>query len=496
MTTPNRPNILWITTDQQRHDTIRAHGNPAINTPNLDALAADGMSFMQTYCQSPICTPSRASFMTGRYPASHHVHRNGNDHWPLAEKILPAILKDTTGYTTGLIGKHHLSRSEDRIELIPEDGYDHAELSDCWPIGRDHDVWMKEKHGIEDPLKLYPELLAGSPRDYGPGLPMEIQQSTWWAERACAFIETNEDRPWFLNLNAVDPHPPFFPPKEFLDRYDPADMPLPLYRESDIARQEAFWGIDQQWKKIQDVRHYDPHEDVDQTQIPLDQRNLFDFPPDTYDARMVKACYYAMIEMVDDRIGAVLATLEATGQADNTIVIFMSDHGEMMGDHGMLYKGCRFFEGLVHVPLIIRWPGVTTPGRQSDALVELVDIAPTLLDVAGVEVPANMQGRSLVPLLQGANETHRDHVVCEFNEALAGMPHQSHGTMVFDGRYKTCMYHDADRAEIFDLKTDPGEFESLWDAPGFERQQIRLLKQHLDAVMGTSDAGIERSGMY
>ena len=491
-----RPNILWITTDQQRHDTIRAHGNPAINTPNLDRLAAEGMSFMRTYCQSPICTPSRASFMTGRYPASHHVHRNGNDHWPPAERILPAILKDTTDYTTGLIGKHHLSRSENRIELIPEDGYDHAELSDCWPIGRDHDVWMKERHGIEDPLQLYPDLLSASPRDYGAGLPMEIQQSTWWAERASEFIRSNAGGPWFLNLNAVDPHPPFFPPQEFLDRYDPADMPLPLFRDSDVERQEAFWQIDQQWKKIQDVRHYDPHADIDQSKIPLDQRNLFDFPPDTYDARMVKACYYAMIEMVDDRIGAVLRTLEETGQADNTIVIFTSDHGEMMGDHGMLYKGCRFFEGLVHVPLIIRWPGVTRPGVRTEALTELVDIAPTVMEAAGVGIPANVQGQSLVPLLTGAATGHKPHVVCEFNGALAGMPHQSHGTMVFDGRYKTCMYHDADRAEIFDLQADPGEFTSLWDSPGFEREQIRLLKRHLDVVMATSDAGIERTGMY
>lgn len=492
----DRPNILWITTDQQRFDTIHAHGNAAIHTPNLDRLAAEGLSFMRTYCQAPICTPSRASFMTGRYPASHHVHRNGNDHWPAAEKILPAILKDSTDYTTGLIGKHHLSRSENRIELIPEDGYDVAELSDCWPIGRAYDDWLKHEHGIDDPLTLYPELLANAPRDYGPGLPMALQQSTWWAERASAFIEEHKDGPWFLNLNAVDPHPPFFPPQEFLDRYKPEDMPLPLFRESDIARQEEFREIDQQWKKIQDVRHYDPAEDVDQSQTPLEDRNLFDFPPDTYDARMVKACYYAMIEMVDDRIGAVLKALDDSGQAENTIVIFTSDHGEMMGDHGMLYKGCRFFEGLVHVPLIIRWPGVTEPGAQTDALVELVDLAPTILDIAGVDMPCNMQGKPLTDLLKGKTTTHKPHVVCEFNEALAGMTYQSHGTMVFDGRYKTCMYHDAGKAEIFDLQDDPGEFVSLWDKPGFEREQIRLLKQHLDAVMATSDAGIERTGNY
>ncbi|MEP5439349.1 MAG: sulfatase/phosphatase domain-containing protein, partial [Paracoccaceae bacterium] len=196
------------------------------------------------------------------------------------------------------------------------------------------------------------------------------------------------------------------------------------------------------------------------------------------------------------RIGAVLKALEDSGQSESTIIIFTSDHGEMMGDHGMLYKGCRFFEGLVHVPLIIRWPGVTEPGARTDALVELVDLAPTVLDIAGVDIPYNMQGIPLTDLLTGKVTSHKPHVVCEFNEALAGMPYQSHGTMVFDGRYKTCMYHDAGKAEIFDLQQDPGEFTSLWDKPGFERQQIQLLKQHLDAVMATSDAGIERTGNY
>jgi arylsulfatase len=496
MTKDSRPNILWITTDQQRFDTIGAHGNHAIQTPNIDRLAAEGMSMMNTYCQSPICTPSRASFMTGRYPASHHVHRNGNDHFPQTETILPRILVDQGGYHTGLIGKHHLSRSENRIELIPEDGYEYAALCDCWPIGRAYDDWLTKKHGIKDPLSLFPDLLRRSPRDYGKGLPMEIQQATWWGEEATDFVEKDHDKPWFLNLNAVDPHPPFYPPKEFLDKYRPEEMPLPLYDETDVARQEGFWDIDQQWKKIYDVRQYDPDMDIDQSSIPIDERPLFDFPPNVYDARMIKACYYAFITMIDDRIGSVLEALERSGQVDNTIVIFTSDHGEMLGDHGMLYKGCRFFEGLVHVPLIIRWPGVTKPNTKTDALVELIDLAPTILEATGVDIPYNMQGRSLFDLLSGATKTHKPHVVSEFNGALAGMPNQSHGTMVFDGRYKTCMYHDVGKAEIFDLHEDPGEFTSLWDKPGFEKDQIRLLKQHLDAVMQTSDAGIERTGMY
>jgi arylsulfatase len=492
-----RPNVLWVCSDQQRYDTIAAHGCGAIRTPHLDRLAREGVSFMNAYTQSPVCTPSRASFMTGRYPASHHVHRNGNDHFPVTETIVSRRFKDG-GFSTGLIGKHHLSRSENRIELMPEDGYDFAALGDCWPIGRDYDTWLQAHRGIANPQALYPGLLSRSPRDYGPGLPLDLQQATWWAEVAVDFVLRKHDAPWFLNLNAVDPHPPFFPPPEFLDRYRREEMPLPLYRESDVARQEAFWKLDQQWKKIYDVRHYDASEDIDQSGTPLSERNLFDFPPDVYDARMIRACYYAMIEMVDDRLGQVLDALDRSGQADNTIVIFTSDHGEMLGDHGMLYKGCRFFEGLVHVPMIVRWPRRIAPGRRSHALVELIDIAPTLLDAARLDIPANMHGVSLLPLLTGQAQLHRHKrcVISEFNGALAGMPYQSHGTMVFDGRFKSCVYQGLDIGEIYDLRQDPGEFDNLWDQAGFEGEKARLLHRHLDTLMAASDAGIERTGMY
>jgi arylsulfatase A-like enzyme len=165
--------------------------------------------------------------------------------------------------------------------------------------------------------------------------------------------------------------------------------------------------------------------------------------PDAYDARAVKANYYAMIRLIDDQLGRILDSLRDTGQLGRTIIVFMSDHGEMLGDHGLILKGCRFFEGLVHVPLIVSWPEGFRQGEVSEALVELVDIAPTLLEAAGLAVPEAMQGRSLAPILTGAADPHRHkaHVVCEYHDAIEGQPDHTHGSMVFDGRYKTAVYH-------------------------------------------------------
>jgi arylsulfatase A-like enzyme len=188
------------------------------------------------------------------------------------------------------------------------------------------------------------------------------------------------------------------------------------------------------------------------------------------------------------------------GELDDTLVLFHSDHGEMLGDHGLLYKGCRFFEGLVHVPMIFSWPGRVLQDLRSPALVELVDIAPTLMQAAGLAVPPFMQGASLWPLLTGEAEPahHKKYAVSEFNDALgsAAIDTPSHGSMLFDGRFKHVVYHGTGLGELFNLETDPGEFDNLWDHPAQHERRFALLREHFDAMMATSGAGPERVAMY
>lgn len=489
-----RPNILWYCTDQQRFDTIRSLGNSQIRTPNIDRLVTSGTAFRQAYAQSPICTPSRASFLTGRYPASTGVNRNGSAYFPDDEVLVTRLLAEA-GYDCGLAGKLHLASASSGCEPRTEDGYrmfnwSHHPMADPESASNAYHQWLRHEKKV-DPAELYRSVKGFC----GPGVPAEYHQTTWCTDMAIRFIDEKRDGPWLLSLNPFDPHPPFDPPQSYLDRYDPAALDPPLFRPEDIERQKAFAEVSQQ-----SVNASDPSGENPEHQSEADMRNAATYPPASFNGRKVKAAYYAMIELIDDQFGRLIDHLEATGQLDDTLIIFHSDHGEMLGDHGLLYKGCRFFEGLVHVPLIFAWRGRIQAGMVSDALVELVDLAPTLLEAAGLEIPTSMQGKSLLPLLTGDAEPHfhKAGVVSQFNDALGSnrTPLPTHGTMYFDGRYKSIVYHGLDLGEIYDLKEDPGEFINHWNEPASEDLKLRMLHRHLDAQMATVSPGVERVGRF
>ena len=205
--------------------------------------------------------------------------------------------------------------------------------------------------------------------------------------------------------------------------------------------------------------------------------------------------YYAEIELIDDQFGRLLDYLDETGLRENTIVIFMSDHGEMSGDHGLYWKGAYFYEALVHVPLIISCPGRFKEGIRSDALVELVDIAPTLMEAAGLEIPYYMQGRSFYRILTGEADPHhfKDAVYSEFYHALKGSHEDINATMYFDGRYKLVRYHGKTRGELYDLAEDPDEFCNLWDNPEYTGLKAELLEKGYDnTVMCNMDDSMHR----
>ena len=464
------PNILWICTDQQRFDTIGALGNPHIRTPNLDRLVAEGVAFNRAYCQSPICTPSRASFLTGHYPSTVHGCMNGNDVWADAAPLVTHLLAES-GYDCGLAGKLHLAGAHGRVEPRGEDGYRVFHWShdprDLWPEGHAYAEWLRGQGHDPDYMIHHPA-----------ETPPELHQTSWCTDRAIDFITETRDRPWLMSVNVFDPHAPFDPPQSYLDHYDPADLPPPHYRPSDLESQARLTGIDFQ----------NPGRD-----------------PESFQAREIKAAYYAMIELIDDNVGRLLDTLEQSGQREQTMIIFMSDHGEMLGDHGLLLKGCRFYEGLVRVPLIFSWPGQFAQNLISEALVELTDIAPTLLEVAGVEPPEQpvpMKGRSLVPILTEAAppNQHRDRVRCEYYHALTtgGRPNfeGSYASMLRDDRYKLVIYHGHEMGELFDLVTDPFEFDNLWDDPTYAEVRFRLLKQSFDDLAFAVDVGPKQTTQF
>ena len=456
-----RPNILWICTDQQRYDTIHALGNRHIRTPNLDRLVASGVAFTHAHCQTPICTPSRASFLTGMYPSTVHGCINGNDHWDDAAPLVTRTLADV-GYDCGLAGKLHLSAAQGRIEKRPNDGYrvfhwSHHPTPD-WPEGHAYDEWLKRQG--HDYRAIH--------KQHGY-MPAPLHQTTWCARMAADFIREARTGPWLFSLNCFDPHPPFDPPQEYVDRYDVESLPGPLFRASDLEAQRRLGAVNFQSKSKS---------------------------PGEFNAKLDQAKYWAQIELIDENVGRLLDLLEETGQRENTIVIFASDHGESLGDHGLRRKGCRFYEGLVRVPLVISWPGRFRQGLRSDALVELADLVPTLLELNGLPVPQRVRGRSLRPILEGRSDPHhhRDFVRSEYFCTLQGPP--SRATMIRTRRHKLVSYHGHGLGELFDLEADPGEFDNLWDDPGSADVRSRLIRESFNASMIAADPGPPRTMRY
>lgn len=462
------PNILWVCTDQQRFDTIQGLSNSVIRTPNLQKFVNESVTFTNAFCQTPICSPSRGSFLSGRYPHVTGLRANGQRIRP-TEQLVTRILADYE-YSCGLAGKLHLSPCQGgRLENRIDDGYEvfswSHDISDTWPLHNEWINWL-EHQGVK---------LPKAPRGEVWAMPLDPKytQTAWCADMAIQFMRQQRwFNPWLFSCNIFQPHHPFYPTEEYYSHYDPAKMPNPAYKEGELKNKPIFQTID--------------HEGAyGGTAISFAKTS-----PQQH--REVIAAYYAMIEQVDTEMGRMLQVLEETGQADNTIVIFMSDHGEMLGDHGMYLKGPYFYDCLTRVPLMIRWPGKFKGGTKIDSLVELVDLAPTLLDAAGIPVPSAMQGRSLMPLLTGKTTEHRDSVYMEYLDANAAFDIPPMMMGVRTDKYKLSFYDKPRTGELYDLTKDPGEFNNLWDdvhSTDVREQMMHLLTARM---LETTDPFPER----
>ncbi|MEZ4707752.1 MAG: sulfatase-like hydrolase/transferase [Caldilineaceae bacterium] len=473
-----RPNILWYCSDQQRFDTIAALGNPHIHTPRLDAFLGSGVAFTHAFCQAPICTPSRASFLTGMYPSALGVNGNGYAEFPahFAERLITHQLA-RAGYDCGLVGKLHLASASGGQEKRVDDGYRYFQYSHSHKgpreLGHDYADWLRQQGA--DPDALMADASPGTyhlgarqkgfggvfaPTPAADNIPPHLHQTHWCTEKSIEFIEKNRgaDQPWLLSINPFDPHAPFDAPWEYFRRYDPETLPGAHFAAGDLAHQQKLVdaGVDFQSKP----RH-----------------------PDEWQHKLMQASYYAMIEQIDHEFGRLLDYLEESGQRKNTIVIFTSDHGEMLGDHGLILKGCRLYEGLVRVPLIVSWPGHFQQNVVSDALVELTDLAPMLYECAGLSIPYFVQGKSLHPQLTGerAPAAHRAAVRTEFYGAI-NYPDQTHATMLRDQRWKLIAYHGKDLFELYDLANDPWEHNDLSTDPAHRAVLHDLMRQSFDAT--------------
>ncbi len=463
--TAGRPNILFIMTDQQRADCVGANGNRIIQTPNLDRLAAESANFTRAFVQSPVCTPSRACYFTGRYA---HAHRNRVNYTPLDddEILLPARLQ-SAGYRTALVGKLHLYyRYPPTREEAARMGFDEVELHDGVPFT---DPWSDYARwrGRHDPLReIHYRRTAASvarlrtdlPADANPfraAIEDQYTDTTWTGRRTRHWLRqlAGGEKPFFLFSSFFKPHSPFEVPRPLDAMYNDRDIPLPRpqTRESIERLPEPLVKLILRGKK--------PPFDMDRRRLEWAYRS-----------------YYASISQIDREVGLTLQTLEETGQAEQTIVVFCSDHGDQLLEHGLMGKNC-FFEASVRVPLMIRLPGRVRRG-QYDALVETVDVLPTLFDLAGLATPYNVEGRSLGPLVCQTGEAYRardavfsENVIPEVitsgsldfsfekGRGIKGILHPD-AKMVRTDRWKYNHYPGY-AGELYDLENDPHEEVNL-----------------------------------
>ncbi|MBX3180712.1 MAG: sulfatase-like hydrolase/transferase [Candidatus Hydrogenedentes bacterium] len=474
---PGSPNILFIMTDQQRYDCVGANGNPIIRTPHLDRLASESANFSHCFAQSPVCTPSRACFFTGRYA---HAHRNRVNYTrlPAGETLFPALLREA-GYRTGIVGKSHLYYE---YPPTPEEarrtGFDDVQLHDGaqsvdawsdytqWRNANDPKADVYYRRTVEDDPALRSALGPGD-NPFRAIIDPQYTDTAWTGRRTreqLAAYAQQSGQPFFLFSSYWKPHSPFEVPAPYDALY--SDVTIPLPRRESLATIEAMPPHVSRMIRRAELLGRAPEHEMDRERL-----------------QWIYRSYYGSITHIDDEVGATLKALDELGLADNTIVVFASDHGDQLLEHGMMGKNV-LFEGSVRVPFMIRYPGRVTPGVCDD-LVETIDLLPTLFDFCGLETPYHAHGQSLAPRIAGSggDYTPRECVFSEnvMPEVFAGRHNFEKGKGVFGVRHPDAKmvrtrrwkynYYPPGHEELFDLENDPGEFVNL--AGETEHQKIR-----------------------
>jgi arylsulfatase A-like enzyme len=467
----SKPNILFIFSDQHRYDVLGCAGHPVVQTPHLDRLAREGVRFRQTWCQSPVCQPSRASVITGQY--THELDLFGNTgplspEWPTVMKAL-----QEAHYETATIGKTHYHGMPTREQVdAAQTPFDMREF-DSFVAGfgwdyvlEEYDRYVHASRRIRTPYTDYLEA-HGVVRDYRDMiksvyrltpehwramtsvLPQELDLSCFLADRAIDWLgQRTSDKPFFLKLGFVQPHVPLIDDPVWAEYYRDADFDLP--DQTTVEAPNDVWR-----ERLEELSRHSQVQTMNEEFVRKGIRH-----------------YLGMVSLIDQRIGDMVRTLEESGQLDNTWIIYSSDHGEMLGEH-RLWAKMNFYRGSVQVPLIIRPPG-GCEGRVDEGLTELTDVTATIADIGGGSLPT-CQGDSLVPRIRSSVKSNRKHLFSRYDSFAA----------LRDERYRLTLDLDTDTpCELFDLTDDPGELCNLVNDPEHSRvieESRTALARHLGA---------------
>lgn len=462
-----RKHIFLIITDQQRYDTIAALGFAHMHTPTLDKLVREGTSFGNCFITAPSCVPSRASLFNGYYPHATGILRNGV-HW---QRTWVGSLAEQ-GYHCVNVGKMHTipydakAGFHDRFVMENKDRYYEGRwFADEWDkalVARAQIKPSRERYRL---LPDYNERLGAFEWTLPPESHADFfvgDMATWWLE-----TRPKPDK-LFMQIGFLGPHPPYDPVPGYAQRYlDNPDLPVPDAQPADLDQLPAF---------LRAKREHDCRVDHDAV--------LWSLHPKPEHLRRQRAYYLANVTMIDEAIGKLLAVLDKKGYLDEALIIFTSDHGDNLGDHGLSQKW-SMYDTVTRVPAVFWAPGEVLPGRHEDGLCQLFDIGATVLDWAGAPQPPGAQAQSLLPVLCGEPWTPREQVFAEQagDVALTGA---SLFSMVRDTRYKLVHILGSDDGQLFDMQADPLELHNLWSDPAYQHERARLLQSLLDWRMRSS----------
>lgn len=446
---PQRPNVVFIITDDQRWDCMSCAGHPFLKTPNMDRLAAEGARFVNAFVTTSLCSPSRASFLSGLYAHTHGVLNNFTD-FPRDLPSFPRRLKEL-GYHTAYIGKWHMGEDDDS----PRPGFDY------WVSHRGQGVYEDNEFNINGKRAVIP----------GYYTHVVTKLATAWLRQA--------RRPFLLCLGHKAPHTPFTPEAKYRHVFDH----IPVYYP---------WSAFQLESKPQWIRErlvtwhgiYGPLFGFREKFPDTSAAGMVDF------ARFVRS-YAATLLSVDDSVGEIYETLRALGELDRTVFIYTSDNGMLLGEHGMTDKR-TMHEPSIRIPLLMRYPPLVASGQVVDEMVLNIDIAPTILEICGAPPLEKVHGLSLVPLLKGEKVTWRDAWYYEYNYEKE-FPYTPNVRGIRTKKWKYIRYPHGDggpdrhKAELYDLENDPEELVNLVDQPAY-REVVAELEKRLFELQRQTDA--------
>ena len=460
--TPERPNILLIHSDQHRYDCLGQAGNPLAHTPHLDRLADEGVTFSHAFTPIPTCCPARQSLLSGLWPERHGGLWNYDITLPVSHFDAPTWTEalHASGYALGYVGKWHVHPTRTPLDF----GFDD------YVSTQDYATWRAGQG-----LPAYEPLDAGAlgldtltSRWFGGRDPAPVEQSRthWHADQAINLMHeyARQGQPWHIRLDFEEPHLPCYPAERFADLVDPDVIPP--------------------WGSFAETFRHKPY-------IQHQQLLTWGIQDLTWDVwGQYVAHYLGMVAQMDDAIGRVLGALDAEGLADSTLLIYTTDHGDACGSHRMIDKHYIMYEGVVRVPLIVRWPGVTEAGSQCDAFAShALDLASTMCEAGGIAGPAAMQGRSLVPWLRGDTVADwRQHVTSTFNGAQFGLYNMR---MLRDRRWKY-VWNPTDLDELYDLESDPWELKNRIAEPALQPRVQVMRHTLLEALTEQDDDLVSR----